>query len=128
MRFPGSNLDYGEINGNVIGSARSKDLTTWARGLSPTSTNRSEAPRRWRARRPLASRVVKSLVWNFDSRSFYMKLDDIFWAFSALADLKLFTTKLKLAIPVNDNQRKLLSRTLYIFKVLPLFLTTVNCH
>ena len=25
--------------------------------LSPTSTTRSEAPRRWRARRPLASRV-----------------------------------------------------------------------
>ena len=26
--------------------------------LSPTSTTRSEAPRRWRARKPLASRVV----------------------------------------------------------------------
>ena len=27
IRFPGSNFDSGEINGNVIGSARSKDLT-----------------------------------------------------------------------------------------------------
>ena len=27
IRFPGSNLDFGEINGNVIGSARLKDLT-----------------------------------------------------------------------------------------------------
>ena len=27
IRFPGSNFDFGEINGNVIGSARSKDLT-----------------------------------------------------------------------------------------------------
>ena len=57
IRFPESNLDSGEITGNVIGSARSKDLTAWARGLSPTSTTRSEAPRRWRARRPLESRV-----------------------------------------------------------------------
>ena len=37
IRFTGSNFDSGEINGNVIGSARSKDLT---------------------ARRPLASRVM----------------------------------------------------------------------
>ena len=57
IRFPGSNLDSGEITGNVNGSARSKDLTAWARGLSPTSTTRSDAPCRWRARRPLASRV-----------------------------------------------------------------------
>ena len=34
----GSNFDSGYMNGNVIGSARSKDLTAWARGLSPTST------------------------------------------------------------------------------------------
>ena len=27
IRFPGSNFDSGEINGNVIGSARLKDLT-----------------------------------------------------------------------------------------------------
>ena len=27
IRFAGSNFDSGEINGNVIGSARSKDLT-----------------------------------------------------------------------------------------------------
>ena len=27
IRFPGSNFDSGEINGSVIGSARSKDLT-----------------------------------------------------------------------------------------------------
>ena len=27
IRFLGSNFDSGEINGNVIGSARSKDLT-----------------------------------------------------------------------------------------------------
>ena len=27
IRFPGSNFDSGEINGNVIGSARSKDLS-----------------------------------------------------------------------------------------------------
>ena len=60
IRFPGSNLDSGEITGYVIGSARSQDLTAWARGLSPTSINRSEAPRRWRARRPLASRVRNS--------------------------------------------------------------------
>ena len=59
IRFPGSNLDSGEITGNVIGSARSKDLTAWARGLSPTNTTRSDAPHRWRARRPLASRVAK---------------------------------------------------------------------
>ena len=57
IRFPGSNLNSGEITGNVIGSALWKDLTAWARGLSPTSTTRSDAPRRWRARRPLASRV-----------------------------------------------------------------------
>ena len=50
ISFPGSNLDSGEITGNVIGSARSKDLTASARGLSPTSTTRSEAHRRWRAR------------------------------------------------------------------------------
>ena len=60
IRFPGSNLDSGEITGNVIGSARSKDLTAWARGLSPTNTTRSDAPHRWRARRPLASRVMKA--------------------------------------------------------------------
>ena len=59
IRFPGSNLDSREITGNVIGSARSKDLTARGRGLSPKSTTRSEAPRRWRARRPLASRVRK---------------------------------------------------------------------
>ena len=59
IRFPGSNFDSREINGNVIGSARSKDLTPWARGLSPTSTTRSDAPRRWRTRRPLASRVLR---------------------------------------------------------------------
>ena len=58
IRFPGSNHDSGEITGNVIGSARSKDLTALARGLSPISTTRSDAPRRWRARRPLASRVT----------------------------------------------------------------------
>ena len=57
IRFPGSNLDSGEITGNAIGSARSKDLTAWARGLSPTNTTGSDAPHRWRARRPLASRV-----------------------------------------------------------------------
>ena len=61
IRFPGSNLDSGEITGNVIGSARSKDLTAWARGLSPTNTTRSDAPHRWRARRPLASRVRVTL-------------------------------------------------------------------
>ena len=66
IRFPGSNLDSGEITGNVIGSARSEDLTAWARGLSPTSTTRSDTPRRWRARRPLASRVREDktiLIW-----------------------------------------------------------------
>ena len=42
ITFPGSNLDSGEIKGNVIGSACSKDLTAWARGLSPTSTTRSD--------------------------------------------------------------------------------------
>ena len=62
IRFPGSNLDSGEITGNVIGSARSKDLTAWARGLSPTNTTRSDAPHRWRARRPLASRVRRRLI------------------------------------------------------------------
>ena len=39
----------------MIGSARSKDLTV----SRPTSTTRSDAPRRWRTRRPLASRVGK---------------------------------------------------------------------
>ena len=48
IRFPGSNLNSGEITGNVIGSALWKDLTAWARGLSPTSTTRSDAPRHWR--------------------------------------------------------------------------------
>ena len=42
IKFPGSNLDSGEINGNMIGSVCSKDLTVWARDLSPTSTTRSE--------------------------------------------------------------------------------------
>ena len=46
IRFPGSNLDSGEITGNVIGSARSKDLAAWARGLSPTNTTLSDAPHR----------------------------------------------------------------------------------
>ena len=62
IRFPGSDLDSGEITGNVIGSARSKDLTAWARGLSPTSSTRSDAPCCWRARRPLASRVGDMLL------------------------------------------------------------------
>ena len=62
IRFPESNFDSGEINGNVIGSARSKDFTAWARGLSPTSTTRSYAPRRWRTRRPLASRVCQLMI------------------------------------------------------------------
>ena len=62
IRFLGSNFDSGEINGNVIGSARSKDLTAWARGLSPISTTYSDVPCRWRARRPLASRVAGSIV------------------------------------------------------------------
>ena len=57
IRFPGSNFDSGEINGSVIGSARSKDLTAWTRGLSPISTSYSDVPCCWRARRPLASRV-----------------------------------------------------------------------
>ena len=72
IRFPGSNLDSGEITGNVIGSARSKDLTAWARGLSPTSTTSSDAPRRWRARRPLASRVpcnrLLARIWKVGTR------------------------------------------------------------
>ena len=33
IKSPGSNFDSGYMNGNVIGSARSKDLTAWARGL-----------------------------------------------------------------------------------------------
>ena len=41
----------------MIGSARSKDLAACARGLSPTSSTSCDAPRRWRARRPLAPRV-----------------------------------------------------------------------
>ena len=45
IRFPGSNFNSGETNGNVIGSERSKDLTAWARGLSLTSTTRSDALR-----------------------------------------------------------------------------------
>ena len=57
IRFPGSNLDSGEINSNVIGLACSKDLATSTRGLLLTSTTRFDAPRHWRARRPLASRV-----------------------------------------------------------------------
>ena len=53
-------------NGNVIGSVRSKDLTAWARGLSPTSTTCSDVPCRWRARRPLASRVDPGIPeWPF---------------------------------------------------------------
>ena len=62
IRFPGSNFDSGEINGNVIGSAGSKDLTACARGLSPISTTYSNVPCRWRARRPLASRVLTLLL------------------------------------------------------------------
>ena len=62
IRFPGSNFDSGEINGNVIGSARSKDLPARARGLSPISTTSSNVPCCWRARRPLASRVTL-LLW-----------------------------------------------------------------
>ena len=62
IRFPGSNLDSGEIKGNVIGLVHSKDLTAWARGLLPTSTTRSDAPHCWRARRPLASRVPVTLL------------------------------------------------------------------
>ena len=42
IQFPGSNLDSDEINGKVIGLARSKDLTAWASGLSQTSTTRSD--------------------------------------------------------------------------------------
>lgn len=34
----GSGFDSGHVNGNVIGSPSSKDLTAWARGLSSTST------------------------------------------------------------------------------------------
>ena len=34
----GSGIDSGHVNGNVIGSPSSKDLTAWARGLSSTST------------------------------------------------------------------------------------------
>ena len=71
IRFPGSNFDSGEINGNVIGSARSKDVTAWARGLSPISTTYSDVPCRWRARRPLASRVY---IW-------WLKLENLYTTF-----------------------------------------------
>ena len=65
IRFEGSNFDSGEMNGNVIGSVRSKDLTARARGLSPISTTYSNVPCRWRARRPLASRVLNYWQWGF---------------------------------------------------------------
>lgn len=39
MKSPGSNFDSGDRNGNLIGSAHSKDyLTAWARGFWSTST------------------------------------------------------------------------------------------
>ena len=74
IRFSGSNLDSGEINGNVIGLEHSKDLTAWARSLLPTSTTCFDAPLHWRARRPLASRVaaLSMLHHNIGRYSFYL--------------------------------------------------------
>ena len=79
IRFPGSNF------GNMIGSARSEDLTARARGLSLISTTYSDVPCRWRARRPLASRVVILQLGSVRQRQRHNPLAYMMYIYSRLS-------------------------------------------
>ena len=66
IRFPGSNFDSGEINGNVIGSAHSKDLKRF-----PVRTAQSQNPNvyrtRWNANRCYSLRTTYLIFETFQS-------------------------------------------------------------
>ena len=89
-------------------------VSVGARGLSPKSTTCSDAPRRWRTRRPLASRVQYDRVFLKTSPALYCS--ERFITLDPLGWLRLASYSDALRLVTRSTPRKSAQRTDHILR------------